>query len=306
VGVKGDGLKAMLELMNNARLGVASQGLGIAEAALTEAINYSQERKQFGFPIGAQPLMKSMLARMTLQVEGSRALLYRATGLSDRTRAQEIKLAREGESLPAPEKEELKAALKRNKIRVRLLTPLVKYMCTECCDSVTRQAIQVHGGVGFMAESTVGKLHLDGIITTIYEGTSEIQVSFALKEIGKGGLHITFEEIEAELSGMTDEPRKELANRVRQGIASINEASGALLKDFNYALFSARNLAETAVCVIVSAELLKQAGASPERMDLAAGWIEWKMPELEMHAQRIREGAGTRIEQFENIIKLAE
>ncbi len=306
VGTKGDGLKAMLELMNNARLGVASQGLGIAEAALTEAINYSRERKQFGFPIGDQPLMKSMLARMAMQVEGSRALLYRGTALADRTRAQEVKLARDGESMSATEKEELEAHLKRNNIRVRLLTPLVKYLCTECCDSVTRKAIQVHGGVGFMAESTVGKLHLDGIITTIYEGTSEIQVSFALKEIGKGGLHIVFEEIEEELSAMTDAPRKALAERVRQGIASINEASGALLKDFNYALFSARHLADTAICVIVSTELLKQAGASEDRMSLAAGWIEWKMPELEMHAQRIREGEGTRIEQFENIIKIAE
>jgi len=306
VGAKGDGLKAMLELMNNARLGVAAQGLGIAEAALGEAIRHSRERKQFGIPIGAQPLMKSMLARMTLQVEGSRALLYRTIALADRTRALEHKLERDGDSLPASERKDLEERFKRNNVRIRLLTPLVKYLCTEACDAVTRRAIQVHAGIGFMAESTVGKLHLDGIVTTIYEGTSEIQISFALKEIGKGGLHIIFEEIEQELVTMTDERRKALAERVRQGIAAINSASGALLKDFNYALFSARNLADMAICVIVSAELLRQAGAHPERMDLAAGWIEWKIPELEMHGQRIREGEGTRLEQFENIIGIAE
>jgi len=305
VGKKGDGLKAMLELMNNARLGVAAQGLGIAEAALSDAIAYSQERKQFGAPIGDQPRMKSLLARLVRRLEGSRALLYRTTALVDRNRSIELKLDRD-KSLAAEQRTELEARFARNETRIRLLTPLVKYLATECCDSITRNAIQVHGGLGFMAESNVGKLHLDGIITTIYEGTSEIQVSFALKEIGKGGLHIVFNEIESELATMTDPERKELAEKVRGGIRAINEASPALVKDLSYALFSASPIAEMAICVIVGTELLRQAGADPKRLELAAGWIDWKLPEAEMHGRRIREGQGTRLKQFEHLIGLVK
>src|SRR5690606_30700369 len=102
-----------------------------------------------------------------------------------------------------------------------LLTPLAKYMGTEAADSISRDAIQIHGGLGFMAESEVGKLHNDAIITTIYEGTSEIQVSFALKEIGKGALGVVFEVLEEELKAF-DEPRlREYADKVLAGMKEI-------------------------------------------------------------------------------------
>ena len=75
VGQKGEGFKAMLDLMNNARLGVAAQGIGIAEGAFGSALAYARQRVQFGAPIAEQPLMKDKLARMALSLEGSRALL---------------------------------------------------------------------------------------------------------------------------------------------------------------------------------------------------------------------------------------
>ena len=82
-----------------------------------------------------------------------------------------------------------------------------------------------------MEESVAGRLHLDGIITTIYEGTSEIQVSFALKEIGRGALQVVFEQLERELETMTEAPLREFADKVRAGIAAINEASASLIAD---------------------------------------------------------------------------
>ena len=95
VGAKGEGFKAMLTLMNNARLGVAAQGIGIAEAALQAAVGYARERRQFGAPILEQPLMKNILARMVLSLEGSRALLYRTCVLVDRNRSIRAHLKRE-------------------------------------------------------------------------------------------------------------------------------------------------------------------------------------------------------------------
>jgi alkylation response protein AidB-like acyl-CoA dehydrogenase len=298
---KGEGFKAMLDLMNNARLGVAAQGIGIAEAALEEAVRYSRERKQFGVPIGDQPLMKNMLARMLVNLEGARALLYRCSALIDRNRALDSQLASE---LAAGERSELGRVREHNAVQIRLLTPLAKYLATETCDDITRTAIQIHGGIGFMAETAVGKLHLDGIITTIYEGTSEIQVSFALKEIGKGALTVVWDELHKELDALSDPKLVELAGKVRGGIERIGEASLALIKDFNYALLSARGVAEMVITVIVATELLRQAQVEPRRFDLAASWMSRRLGELEMFAARILESDVSRIERCERIVEL--
>ena len=307
VGQAGEGFKAMLSLMNNARLGVAAQGIGVAEAALNVALRYAKERVQFGQPIAEMPLMKDRLAKMTLELEGSRALLYRACALADQNHAIEKALARaekgEGE-LSAGEKVELEALRERNDVRVRLLTPLAKYMGTEAADSISRDAIQIHGGLGFMAESEVGKLHNDAIITTIYEGTSEIQVSFALKEIGKGALTVVFESLEKELKTFEDPKLKEQADKVLEGMSLILGAAGSLLADFNYALMSAQSLAEVVASVIAGAELLKQAKADPKRFDLAASWISRRMGDLEARCKRIKEGSVERLDRCDSIIAL--
>lgn len=307
VGTAGGGFKAMLSLMNNARLGVAAQGIGIAEAALDVAIQYARQRVQFDQPIADQPLMKDRLARMTLELEGSRALLYRACALVDQNRAIETVLARadagEAELAPA-ERAELETLFEKNDTRIRLLTPLAKYMGTEAADEITRDAIQVHGGLGFMAESEVGKLHNDAIITTIYEGTSEIQVSFALKEIGKGALNVVFEALEKELKAFEDPKLKEPAEKVLDGMNQILGAAGALLADFSYALMSAQSLAEVMASVIAGAELLKQAEADPRRLDLAASWINRRMVDLEARCKRIKEGSVDRLNRCDAIIAL--
>jgi alkylation response protein AidB-like acyl-CoA dehydrogenase len=306
VGTRGGGFKAMLTLMNTARLGVAGQGVGIAEAALNAAVQYASERVQFGVPIGEQPLMKNMLARMVIALEGSRALLYRACRLVDRNRAIEAALKRSAETKEFSEAErvEMEEHRQANDTRIRLLTPLAKYMATETADEITRMAIQIHGGVGFMAESEVGKLHSDAIITTIYEGTSENQVSFALKEIGKGALAAVFEALEAELASFEEDRLREYADKVRHGMKLILDASSALLADFSYALMSARSLAEVVISVIVGAELLKQAESDPKRFDLAASWINRRMVDLEGRTQRIKDGSIDRLERAEKIIDL--
>jgi alkylation response protein AidB-like acyl-CoA dehydrogenase len=309
VGALGEGFKAMLSLMNNARLGVAAQGIGVAEAALNVALDYAKQRVQFGQPIAAQPLMKDRLARMTLELEGSRALLYRACALVDQNHAIGSALERAesgGDELSAGERVELEALRERNDTRIRLLTPLAKYMGTEAADSISRDAIQIHGGLGFMAESEVGKLHNDAIITTIYEGTSEIQVSFALKEIGKGALTVVFESLEKELKVFEEPDLKEQADKVLEGMNLILGASGALLADFNYALMSAQSLAEVVASVIAGAELLKQAQADPRRFDLAASWINRRMGDLEARCKRIKAGSVDRLDRCDNIIALME
>ena len=264
---------------------------------------------QFDQPIAAQPLMKDRLARMTLELEGSRALLYRTCALVDQNHAIQQALARaeKGESkLSASEKVELQTLHEKNDVRIRLLTPLAKYMGTEAADSISRDAIQIHGGLGFMSESEVGKLHSDAIITTIYEGTSEIQVSFALKEIGKGALSVVFESLEKELKAFEDPKLKEPAEKVLEGMSLILGAAGALLADFSYALMSAQSLAEVVASVVAGAELLKQAQADPRRFDLAASWINRRMVDLEGRCKRIKQGSVDRLNRCDAIIALMD
>jgi hypothetical protein len=179
-------------------------------------------------------------------------------------------------------------------------------MATESADWITRAAIQVHGGNGFMAESSVGKLHNDAIITTIYEGTSEIQVSFALKEIGKGALTIVFDELRKELDSLQRSELGEFAQKVLTGIHRIEEVSVALVHDFNYALLCSRPLSDMVIAVIVASELLLQADAAPEREDLAASWVNRKMLDLETDAKRIESGGVERLERCERIVGLFE
>jgi len=309
VGERGQGFTAMLSLMNNARLGVAAQGVGIAEAALDVAIRYARTRVQFDQPIAEQPLMKDRLARMTLELEGSRALLYRACALTDQNRSIEVVLARVAEGskeMSEAQATELQALYERNETRIRLLTPLAKYMGTEAADSISRDAIQIHGGLGFMAESEVAKLHNDAIITTIYEGTSEIQVSFALKEIGKGALGVVFEVLEEELKSFEEPRLAELADKVLAGMKQILGAAGALLADFKYAMMSAQSLAEVVTSVLAAGELLKQAKADPRRFDLAASWIDRRMVDLEGRCKRIKTGTVARLDRCSAIIDLVD
>jgi alkylation response protein AidB-like acyl-CoA dehydrogenase len=303
IGTKGQGFRAMLKLMNNARLGVAAQGIGIAEAALDCAVRYARERRQFGASIADQPLMKNRLARLVTAFEGSRALLYRTCGLVDRNRSIEALLARGG--LEESERLRWEGIRERNEVRIRLFTPLAKYLATETCDDITRSAIQVYGGLGFMAESVPGRLHADAIITTIYEGTSEIQISFALKEVGKGALAVVFDEVKRDLAVLTRPELAPYADRVRRGIEQVLAAGPALGADAGYALLSAQSLAESVISVVVSGELLRQAEADPSRFDIAASWIERRMVDLEGRTERIRTGKTDLIERCARMIAQA-
>jgi hypothetical protein len=141
---------------------------------------------------------------------------------------------------------------------------------------------------------------------TIYEGTSEIQVSFALREIGRGALGTVFEEIELELDRLTAEPLAEYVAKIKAGMETINGCMAPLMQDFSYALLCARHVAEMVISVIVGTELLKQAQIREERLDLAAGWIDHRMAELEAHARWVSEGKVDRIASCDRIIEMAK
>jgi alkylation response protein AidB-like acyl-CoA dehydrogenase len=301
LGQKGKGFRAMLDLMNAARLGVASQSLGLSDAALYDAVTYANQREQFGKSVAEQPLVMSMLAKMAVNNEAVRALLYRTYCLLDFNLAREAALAREG--LTEAERAEIQEAHERDASRLRLLTPLCKYFATEVCTDVTRDAVQVFGGIGFTTDVDVGKYQADSLIMTIYEGTSEIQASFALREMGKGALAVVLREVRAELDAVADDPvLGPLAERIRAVIERIDGTMKVLFSDLSYALLRAKLMAETVIDVIAGAELLKQAKVDASRNDIAEAFIRRRMMEAESVARRIEDDVGGRFERDARIL----
>jgi len=152
-------------------------------------------------------------------------------------------------------------------------------------------------------DADVAKLHADSLIMTVYEGTSEIQASFALREMGKGALAIVVSELRRELGAMmSDEKRAELAKMVDATVSRIEECAVVLFSDLGYALLRAKMIAEMAINLIAAAELLRQVGADPTRLDLAEAFVRRRMLETETMARRIRENHKGRLEREERIL----
>lgn len=300
LGKQGQGFRAMLELMNNARLGVAAQAIGVAEAAYQAARAYAAERVQFGAPIIQQPLVKNMLAHMLLHVQAARALLYRTCSLIDMTEAIRARLE---SGKAGGEEAALREEHERNTQLIRFFTPLCKFYATEISNDVTRKGIQLHGGLGYMSEAAAGHYHSDSIITTIYEGTSEIQASFALKEMAKGALFAALEATRTELEELRP-TYPDLVQEVCDGIGHLNGSVEALMGDPQYALLNAKRVSEMIIDVLVATELLQQSALSEEKHLLATSFVHRRMLAVEMSARRISRGDVARIKRYDRILEI--
>jgi len=172
-------MRYSMNLMNGARLAVAAQALGIAEAAYREADDYSRERIQFGKPIRVLPAVGRLLLSMRVDVEATRALLAETARWVDLWKVYEKAVGEGGaEADPAA-----RARLKQCQTLAETMTPMVKYCSTEMGNRVCYQSMQVHGGVGYMKEFNIERLFRDVRITNIYEGTSQLQVVAAIGKL---------------------------------------------------------------------------------------------------------------------------
>ncbi len=183
-------MRYAMNLMNGARLAVAAQALGIAEAAYREADRYSHERIQFGRPIRALPAVGRLLLAMKVDLEATRALLAETGRWVDLWKVHERALEEGGtDADPA-----IRARHKQAATLAETLTPLVKYGATEMGNRVCYQAMQVHGGVGYMHEFNIERLFRDVRVTNIYEGTSQLQVVAAIGKLLNRSLDPLFAE----------------------------------------------------------------------------------------------------------------
>lgn len=174
-------IKYVMALMNGARLGIAAQSVGICEAAYREALQYAKERAQFGKTIIQFPAVYEMLSVMKAKLDASRTLLYETSRFVDLYKTyQHIS---EERKLNNVERDEMKEFQRL----ADLFTPMVKGISSEFCNQNAYDAIQIHGGSGFMKDYAVERIYRDARITSIYEGTTQLQVVAAIRGVTTGG-----------------------------------------------------------------------------------------------------------------------
>ncbi|MDA3866251.1 MAG: acyl-CoA dehydrogenase family protein [Salinivirgaceae bacterium] len=170
-------IKYVMSLMNGARLGVGAQSVGIAEAAYREAVEYAAERAQFGKTIDRFPAIYEMLTNMDAKVKAVRSLLYETTRFVDIYKSYGF--VSEQRKLDKDERQEMKHYTKL----ADAFTPLLKLISSEYSNSIAYDSLQIHGGSGFMKDYPIERIYRDARITTIYEGTSQLQVVAAIRGV---------------------------------------------------------------------------------------------------------------------------
>ncbi|MDR0447132.1 MAG: acyl-CoA dehydrogenase family protein [Treponema sp.] len=272
VGERQRGLtKYTLWLMNMARLGIAAQGIGIAEAAYREADLYAAKRIQFGVPVRDLPAVFEMLTEMKVSIEAGRSLLYETSRFVD------LKETLEEYSEKHPEdKGEITEEKKKYAKLSNFFTPMVKAYAAEMANKVTFDAIQIHGGAGYMKDFNVERYYRDARITNIYEGTTQLQIVAAIGPVTSGVAQMILDEYDR--AGYRHSP--DLLVKVREARNLFDETLeyAKAYKDHEHFLtFHSRRLVEMATDLVLSYLLLRD-GNHNERKQKAAAVFIAKMP----------------------------
>ncbi|MBD3309085.1 acyl-CoA dehydrogenase [candidate division KSB3 bacterium] len=274
-------IRYVMSLMNGARLAIAAQGVGIAEAAYQSAKKYAQERVQFKRAIRLMVPVYEMLARMKVKTEAARTLMYETAKIVD------IKDGLEHLSQTDPQQaKDLRPELKKYTNYAALFTPIAKAYATEIANEVAYDGIQVHGGPGFMKEFDAERYYRDARITNIYEGTTQLQVVAAIGGIMTGEAMQRIREYEAELNfaHLSDLHKtvKDMADLLEKSIAHVREKG-----DSEYQEYHARRLMEMTTYVFIGYLMLRDASFSFRKKEVVRYFLEFAAPDVKMKADLI-------------------
>jgi alkylation response protein AidB-like acyl-CoA dehydrogenase len=309
IGQRGEGFKHMLTLMNNARIGVGFECLGLCEAAYRKARDYAADRPSMGKSIDQHEMIADYLDEMASDIQGIRALAMHAAYHEELSTKIGLVLKFMPPAYEA-RRSELERQLKISRAAGRRVTPLLKYLASEKAVEMGRRCIQIHGGNGYIVEYGAEKLLRDAVVMPIYEGTSQIQSLMAMKDT-LGGIMKNpqgFVKRLAQCRVKAYSGRDSLARRVARiqqistGVQQylltrtasdkvrslsgkpVTEWSDSFLKnwdpkkDFACAMLHAERLtlllADEAICEI----LLDQAVAHPERAEVLERYLERAEP----------------------------
>jgi alkylation response protein AidB-like acyl-CoA dehydrogenase len=274
-------IKYVMSLMNGARLGIAAQSVGLCEAAYREAIEYAKERMQFGKAIIRFPAVYEMISMMKAKLDASRTLLYETARFVDMYKTyQHISEERQ------LEKEE-RAEMKHYQRLADIFTPLVKGMASEYSNQLAYDAVQIHGGSGFMKDYPVERIYRDARITSIYEGTTQLQVVAAIRGITTGQFLKQIRVYEVEKVSPQLEYLKRsliiLTDDFEQALKKVTSADDNEFLDFH-----ARRLVEMAGHIIMSYLLLLDANREESFLRSAKNYINFAKSQVKASAEYIR------------------
>ncbi|MBR5148476.1 MAG: acyl-CoA dehydrogenase family protein [Bacteroidaceae bacterium] len=270
-------IKYVMALMNGARLGIAAQAVGISQAAYEEALAYARSRRQFGKPIIEMAPVAEMVGNIKAKLDAVRAILYQTSRYVDIYKALED-ISKERKLTPEERKEQKYYAKLADSF-----TPLSKGLGSELCNQNVYDCVQVHGGSGYMKDYACERLYRDARVTSIYEGTTQMQVVAAIRYATSGFYASVMGEF-AEWKVLPElVPLKE---RLGAMIARYEEAINVVVeqKDQEFTDLMARRLVEMAGYIIMGYLLLQDATSSPELFTSSAHvFIHWVEAEVDKH-----------------------
>ncbi len=273
-------IKYVMALMNGARLGIAAQSVGVSERAYREALAYAKDRKQFGKAIIEFPAVAEMLSVMKAKLDASRALLYETARFVDIYKIYED-IAKE-RSLTADERKEMKHYSKL----ADACTPLVKGMGSEYCNQNAYDCIQIHGGSGFMKDYACERVYRDARITSIYEGTTQLQVVAAIRHVTTGNYLAMIREYEAQAVREDLQWIKDVLIGLTAQYETAVSAVTAV-NDTTYTDFMARRMVEMAGNIIMGYLMLSDANRNEGFSRSAGVYCKLAQSEVARHADFI-------------------
>ncbi|MDR1553369.1 MAG: acyl-CoA dehydrogenase family protein [Prevotellaceae bacterium] len=289
-------IKYVMSLMNGARLGVAAQSVGLSEAAYREALKYAGERTQFGKEIINFPAVYELLVTMKARLQAARSLLYETSRFVDIYKAYNL-ISNERKLIPEEREEH-----KEYQRLADIYTPILKLFASEYANQLAYDAIQIHGGSGFMKDYLVERLYRDARILNIYEGTSQLQVVAAIRGVTTGAYLNKIRQYEANITAPEFAKAKEqlvaLTADYEQAVTMVTE-----VKNQEYLDFHARRLVEMAGHIIMSYLLLFDAQRDNEYAKIAEVYTKRTIAWNEERFNYIKSFKPEDIENFKSVIE---
>jgi len=292
-------IRYVMALMNGARLGIAGQAVGIAEASFQAARDFARSREQFGKKIRDFPAVRDLLVKMRVTLEAMRTLTYETARVVELDHLLEEWID-SGEIKDPDELKRQKERQARHKRWAALLTPIDKYYTTERVQTIASDAIQIHGGSGYMKDYDVERHFRDARITNIYEGTSQLQVVAAIGSITSGQFHGYVESLfDRVLGSAPQEKIDELRRRMVSAGACVDYLKS---QPQPYQDLHAREMVELAVLLIVSLLLLETAKHTEHKGLVADKFLADALPEIDRLAVSIRSGDSLAVDHFGTLV----
>lgn len=273
-------IKYVMALMNGARLGIAAQSTGLSQAAYNEALAYAKDRRQFGKAIIEFPAVQEILSIMKAKLDASRTLLYETARYVDIYKALDD-IAKERKLTPE-ERQEQKMYTKL----ADAFTPLAKGIGSEFANQNAYDCIQIHGGSGFMKDYACERIYRDARITSIYEGTTQLQVVAAIRYVTTGAYLARIKDFEAmpvapEYEGLKNR-LKNMADKYAATVVKIVDSKDQELLDF-----TARRLVEMAAYILMSHLMLQDASKNDLFAESTQVFVRFAEAETDKHSMFI-------------------